>query len=69
MRKFITGQTKYADKEAFFCIIIYKFEFDLVKCFRDEFFQELINRENNEEKAEEAEKEAYKTGMIADYMG
>lgn len=35
IRKFITGETKFKSKQAFYAIVIFKFEFDLVKCFRD----------------------------------
>lgn len=44
IRKFITGETMYCNKAAFFCIVIFKYEFDLVKCFRDDYFQEIANR-------------------------
>jgi hypothetical protein len=53
VRKFITGETKYAEKDTHYCIVIFKYEFDLVKCFRDEYFQELINRESNGGQANE----------------
>jgi hypothetical protein len=69
VRKFVTGETTYSGKTAFFCIVIFKYEFDLVKCFRDEYFQEIANRmiegsRPNEELLEEQRRE-----LIATHLG
>lgn len=68
MRKFISGETKYAGSTAYYCIVVFKFEFDLVKCFRDDFLQELASREHKEEKAGEADREDYQNQLITTYL-
>ena len=69
VRKFITGEALYSAKTAFTSIVIFKYEFDLVKCFRDEYFQEMANKmiegsRPNEELLEEQRRE-----LIATHLG
>lgn len=44
IRKFITGEGKYQNKKVHYCIVIFKFEYDLVKCFADDYFQNIANQ-------------------------
>jgi len=44
VRKFISGQSRYQGKEVFYSIVIFKFEYDLVKCFVEEYLQNQINQ-------------------------
>jgi hypothetical protein len=42
VRKFEFGKGEFKNREVFFCMVIFKYEFDLVKCFREEFIQNVI---------------------------
>ena len=44
IRKFLTGEGKYQNKKVHYCIVIFKFEYDLVKCFLEDYFQNIANQ-------------------------
>ncbi len=45
VRKFDYGKGEFKNREVFYCLVIFKYEFDLVKCFREEFIQSIIQSE------------------------
>lgn len=60
IRQYETGEGLYKGQRIFTAMCTFKFEFDLVKCFRDEFLQAKIDEQcvgNSKEMTEEDREE------------
>lgn len=45
IRKFQFGTGQFKNKAANYCLVVFKYEFDLVKCFNDELIQAIISKD------------------------
>lgn len=69
IRRFITGESKYNGKHVFYCIVIFKYEYDLVKCFLDEHLQTIANQLVDKVKPNEEELEEQRRELIVTHLG
>ncbi len=67
VRKFEFGKGEFKNRGVFFCMVIFKYEFDLVKCFREEFIQNVI-QEHFKFHQKEEDKEDYRAELISTYL-
>ena len=44
VRKFYSGENKYQGKAVNFCIVVFKYEYDLVLCFAEDHLQNIVNQ-------------------------
>lgn len=68
IRRFVTGESKYNGKNVHYCIVIFKFEYDLVKCFLDEYLQNIANQLNAKVKPNEEELEEQRRELIVTHL-
>ena len=69
IRKFFTGESRYQGKEVHYAIVVFKFQYDLVKCFAEEFLQNKIAQIVEGTRPNQEEVQEQRREIIVEHLG